>query len=193
MSPRAFHSFKRKVTSHFIKNKSTFSVSLGKLVPVRGRRAELISLISIQLSFFFMRLPPFPQVWVYAHRPALHAISKTPQWGTHPPTAPPSGLGLKSNTSTFIKINKAWRCVYSVVSARWRRLHSDSRHVPLLHLEVHFDVPSHCTFPTKMAPLQNSPSSLRQHERLVRACARTQWVFLIMSLCTRIFFSAGTF
>lgn len=69
--------------------------------------------------------------------------------------------------------------------------------VPLLHLKVRFYIPSNTTFPTKMAPLRNSPSSLSQHDLLmcmhVCVCLRMQWVFLIMSLCVRIFFSAGTF
>lgn len=39
--------------------------------------------------------------------------------------------------------------------------------VPLLHLKVCFYIPSHTTFPTKMAPLRNSLSSQSQHDLLV--------------------------
>lgn len=44
--------------------------------------------------------------------------------------------------------------------------------VPLLHLKVRFYIPSNTTFPTKMAPLRNSPSSLSQHDLLMcmRVC-----------------------
>lgn len=44
--------------------------------------------------------------------------------------------------------------------------------VPLHRLNVHFYIPFHTTFPTKMASLRNSPSSLSQHDLLayVREC-----------------------
>lgn len=42
--------------------------------------------------------------------------------------------------------------------------------VPLLHLKVRFYIPSHTTFPNKMAPLRNSPSSLSQHDLLMCVC-----------------------
>lgn len=81
--------------------------------------------------------------------------------------------------------------VCALLHLQWRKLHSASWHrslVPRLHLKVCFDVPCRTTFPTKMAPLRNSLSSLSQHDLLmlflcVCVCLSMQRVFLIMSLC----------
>lgn len=60
-----------------------------------------------------------------------------------------------------------------------------------------FCIPSRAAFPTKMAPLRNSPSSLSQHDLLVCVCARVfenavsvfnyvtlHWGFFILSVGT---------
>lgn len=60
--------------------------------------------------------------------------------------------------------------VCALLHLQWRKLHSASWHrslVPRLHLKVCFDVPCRTTFPTKMAPLRNSLSSLSQHDLLM--------------------------
>lgn len=55
-----------------------------------------------------------------------------------------------------------------------------------------FCIPSHTTFPTKMVPLRNSPSSLSQHDLLV--CARVfKNAMSVFNYVTLLSLSVGTF
>lgn len=77
----------------------------------------------------------------------------------------------KPSTSIFIKINKAVQCAVCALlppleKASLCRLTSFPAAL-LLHLNVRFYVLSQTAFPTKMAALRNSPSSLSQHDLLM--------------------------